>query len=151
GPGAHEVNSVLETAMRTPRRFRPNLERLEGRDNPSRISLIQDSMHTLRSGIFGTLVNNVEFFAGGDADGDGQLWRTDGTAAGTYLIKNLLHGIPGVGGTGMANTIASNGRLFFEGISPGQDGLWVSDGTTGGTTLLKQNAGGEIVDANGTV
>src|SRR5262249_38861259 len=59
------------------------------------------------------------------------LWRSDGTAAGTTLVKSFGPG--GVVSLGMD----VNGTLFFtadDGTSGNE--LWKSDGTTAGTTLV---------------
>ena len=60
-------------------------------------------------------------------------WRTDGTAAGTYLLKDIR---PGPRTSNPVGGIAFDGKLLFganDGIY-GQE-LWISDGTTGGTVL----------------
>jgi len=65
---------------------------------------------------------------------DSQLWATDGTEAGTYLVKEVIGG----GSFDPSNMIDINGTLFFRGYgaSTGYE-LWKSDGTTAGTTLIK--------------
>ncbi len=77
-----------------------------------------------------------------------ELWRTDGTAAGTFLVKDIN---PGTGDSlGTSNpfprarfAVASGGRVFFA-ASDGVHGteLWVSDGTAAGTSMLQINATG---------
>lgn len=74
------------------------------------------------------------FFADDGGDGLG-LWRSDGTAAGTYLLRNVPRERP----SGprdpdrtMANLTKAAGRLFFN----TRNNLWVSDGTTAGTIAL---------------
>ncbi len=72
--------------------------------------------------------------------GDG-LFRTDGTAAGTTLVKNL------VGGSPMADV---GGHLVFPAYaSTGGDhrGLWESDGTAAGTRRLADIDGGPFTVA----
>lgn len=66
-------------------------------------------------------VNGILYFAGGTAGSIG-LWRSDGTAAGTRLVKATdAYGLTNVAGT-----------LYFASSA----GLWKSDGTAGGTVLL---------------
>jgi ELWxxDGT repeat protein len=68
---------------------------------------------------------------------DGEIWKSDGTAAGTVLIADPSPGADLSSPTAVAN---ANGTLFFhtEGGPSGEGlGLWKSDGTTAGTTLLK--------------
>src|SRR5262249_17877623 len=59
---------------------------------------------------------------------DGGLWKSDGTTAGTVLVKNVTGG----------DLTDVNGTLFFAG-NDGVNGqeLWKSDGTTDGTVLVK--------------
>jgi len=59
-----------------------------------------------------------------------ELWKSDGTAAGTTLVKDIN---PGPNGSSVAEPTNVGGELFF---SAGV-GLWKSDGTAGGTVLVK--------------
>jgi ELWxxDGT repeat protein len=64
-----------------------------------------------------------------NAHGD-ELWITDGSTAGTHVVKDIR---PGSLGSAPLDLIAANGNLFF--IADQGDGpaLWRSDGTTKGT------------------
>lgn len=82
--------------------------------------------------------NAVYFTAeSGDPDHPARgLWRSDGTAAGTRLVKALSPSIP----TGFA--VAAD-QLFFQaddGVSGAE--LWKTDGTRAGTVLVKDIAPG---------
>jgi ELWxxDGT repeat protein len=72
-----------------------------------------------------------------------QLWRSDGTEAGTYLVK-LVSNV-----SASNNTITAlfnyNGKVVFDAYDPvnGKE-LWISDGTTAGTTLLKDIRSGAV-------
>lgn len=60
-----------------------------------------------------------------------QLWATDGTTAGTVMIKDIQ---------GQNSKAVFNGKIYTmarENLNPANAGLWVSDGTTAGTTLIK--------------
>ncbi len=59
-----------------------------------------------------------------------RLWKSNGTAAGTQLVKDSLYNV--------THPILFNNQLFFVG-SEGVNGfeLWKSDGTSAGTSLLK--------------
>jgi ELWxxDGT repeat protein len=71
--------------------------------------------------------------------GVGGLWRTDGTAAGTVLVKSLT--IPNIGFIPQLPPVAAGvGKWVFPvNDTAGGTGieLWVTDGTTAGTILLK--------------
>ncbi|QHT70456.1 T9SS type A sorting domain-containing protein [Rhodocytophaga rosea] len=82
-----------------------------------------------------TDVNGIIFFTADDTDHGNELWRSDGTAAGTYIVKDIT--------TGSASSFPSklinlNGTLYFianEGETSYQ--LWKSDGTKAGTIKIK--------------
>ncbi len=65
---------------------------------------------------------------------EGRLWRSDGTAAGTVLVKNVRSGGPGF----LYEFVNVGGTLYFvaENLQNVQE-LWKSDGTATGTVLLK--------------
>jgi ELWxxDGT repeat protein len=81
-------------------------------------------------------IGAVLYFAADDGTGLG-LWRSDGTADGTYRVSNvkLLDGF----------VAAIGQRLFFQG--PGANGtggeLWTSDGTAAGTKQLSNSFPGQ--------
>ncbi|MFP2926305.1 ELWxxDGT repeat protein [Pyxidicoccus sp. 3LG] len=68
-----------------------------------------------------------------------ELWRTDGTASGTVLVKDLRPGQP-YGEPRFLTDV--NGTLFFAATegNEGQTGLWKSDGTEAGTVRLASMA-----------
>jgi ELWxxDGT repeat protein len=89
-------------------------------------------------------VGGVLFFAAnGGYDGrqlarqpnDRQLWRTDGTPDGTYLVTTI--GPPGAGAD-PDNLVAFNGLVYFtaDDRTHGRE-LWASDGTSQGTYLVE--------------
>ena len=80
-----------------------------------------------------TLNGVVYYIANGPTTGP-ELYSTDGTTAGTNLVKDL---VPGSSGT--ANNLAvSNGKLFYQSSNSnlGYEPI-ISDGTGNGTALLK--------------
>jgi len=84
-----------------------------------------------------TVGNNTVFMgASNSATINGrELWKTDGTEAGTVMVKDIYPGTSDSDPTGLVYT---NGTLFFaanDGIN-GRE-LWKSDGTDAGTTLVK--------------
>lgn len=81
-------------------------------------------------------LNGAAYFRATDGAHGFELWRTDGTEAGTQMVADLNAGAP----NGFPTSISAvNGKLFFAGYntSPttGQQ-FYVSDGTTAGTHLV---------------
>jgi ELWxxDGT repeat protein len=86
------------------------------------------------------------------------LWQSDGTSAGTTLVKDIRSGNSGSAPRYLTNV---NGKLFFTAID-GVSGfeLWKSDGTSAGTTLVKDirsggntssSSPGSLTNVNGTL
>ncbi len=65
-----------------------------------------------------------------------ELWKSDGTAAGTVLLKDIF---PGVGSSNPSKfyPFKSNLELFAATDDTHGEEIWVTDGTSGGTRLLK--------------
>jgi ELWxxDGT repeat protein len=81
-----------------------------------------------------TEFNNKTYFVAESADYYAELWVTDGTEAGTYLVKELK---PAKTFNIILMTVLKN-KMYFKGydVEHGQE-LWVSDGTGSGTKLFK--------------
>ena len=85
-----------------------------------------------------TTVGTKVFFVQDDAIHGPELWVTNGTPAGTALVKDIKSGAEGSGLTGL---VAVNGKLLFtadDGVTGAEP--WVSDGTAEGTHPLRQIA-----------
>jgi ELWxxDGT repeat protein len=80
-------------------------------------------------------LGDIVLFAGSLAAGDVELWRTDGTATGTFLLKEIN---PSDLASYPQQLKAAGDQLFFT-ANDGMVGfeLWRSDGTTSGTMLLE--------------
>jgi ELWxxDGT repeat protein len=97
------------------------------------------------------LVNQTLFFDLPAPGGSGvpALWKSDGTAAGTVVVKDVNTDLLTAG-----RFTASSGKFFFPGGTAGSlhfpQGLWISDGTLSGTHLLRPGGVNEIRDVNGT-
>jgi ELWxxDGT repeat protein len=78
--------------------------------------------------------SGLAVFAANDGVLGSELWRTDGTAAGTVLLKNIN---PGAAGSNPRNFLAAGNLVYFsaETDSEGTE-LWVTDGTAAGTRSL---------------
>jgi ELWxxDGT repeat protein len=75
------------------------------------------------------------FFTANDGVDGEELWKSDGTAAGTVIVKDIR---PGSAGSNPSDFVSVKGELFFT-ANDGNGGgeLWKSDGTTAGTVLVK--------------
>jgi ELWxxDGT repeat protein len=82
-----------------------------------------------------TAVGNTLFFVANDGDNGFELWKTDGTNAGTRLVKDIN---PGPIGSSPGSLTAVGNTLFFV-ATDGTSGteLWKTDGTDNGTSLVK--------------
>jgi ELWxxDGT repeat protein len=80
------------------------------------------------------------YFVMQDAGHGAELWSTDGTAAGTVLVKDIN---PGSTSSSPASLVAVGGRVFFS-ADDGVHGfeLWESDGTDAGTRMVQDIAPG---------
>jgi len=83
------------------------------------------------------VLNGIVYFSAHDGLYEGlygtELWRTDGTEAGTYPVKDIREGSVG---SGVNNMVILDGMLYFtadDGIHGNE--LWQSDGTEEGTVL----------------
>ncbi len=103
-----------------------------------------------------TNVNGTLFFTAKDATHGTELWKSDGTVAGTILVKDIRSGSDSSDPGSLTNV---NGILFFL-ADDGTHGreLWKSDGTDAGTVLVKDlQAGGggsnpkNLTNGNGTL
>lgn len=79
--------------------------------------------------------NGVLYFRAYDGVHGQELWKSDGTTAGTIMVKDIY---PGAGSSGPSSIANINGMLYFEAESPsvGYE-LWKSDGTETGTVMVK--------------
>ena len=77
----------------------------------------------------------LAFFAATDNEHGEELWATDGTEAGTYLVKDI---IPGSASSNVCYLARFNDKVVFSAYTDdyGTD-LWISDGTEEGTHLVK--------------
>lgn len=74
-------------------------------------------------------------FSANDGVHGAEPWITDGTPAGTRLLRDLC---PGACGSSPSERVPLGSRLIFAAITSAQGiELWVTDGTTAGTRLLR--------------
>ncbi len=73
-----------------------------------------------------------------------ELWRTDGTAAGTVLLRDIN---PGLLSSVPAEFVRVGNKAYFIADNGDTRDLWVSDGTTAGTKRVKAITSGESAAA----
>jgi ELWxxDGT repeat protein len=159
--------SPLFASARSPQRrplrraAAPRLEILEDRTLLS-VALLKDISPDVSPGSDPSslvVVNGTLFFAAGapnyfnPGDGNGrELWKSNGTAAGTVLVKDIN---PGRNSSNPLELTNVNGTLFFtadNGTSIGQ--LWKSNGTAAGTVRVKPDVTffpSRLTNVNGTL
>ncbi len=130
--------------------------------NPTTPVLVKDVIAGSGSSIPDLLtnVNGTLFFTATDGVNGTELWKSDGTAAGTIMVKDIT--------TANNNNLNKplsltnvNGTLFFTGFTVATAyELWKSDGTEAGTVLVKDIEPGAgtpgglpnlLVNSNGTL
>jgi ELWxxDGT repeat protein len=78
-------------------------------------------------------------FRAGDANGQ-ELWKSDGTAAGTVLVKDINTGTTAASNSNPTNFTFFNNQVFFtasNGTDVNGSEIWKTDGTTAGTLIVK--------------
>ena len=101
----------------------------------SHVKDVQCFAHTFINGA-SLIKDNVVYFLGGDLSSGADLWRSDGTSTGTYLLKDLVPGDMSVSEIHLAklNDLIIVGCLYIE---DGHLEIWKTDGTSTGTELVK--------------
>lgn len=79
-----------------------------------------------------TEMNGIVYFSAADGTAGRELWRTDGSEAGTRRVRDIY---PGLAGSSPKNAAVFSDRLFFAANSAQGEELWLSDGTESGTVL----------------
>lgn len=94
-----------------------------------------------------TQIGNTLFFSASDGRADlgfhgTELWKSDGTTAGTVMVKDINPGIGSddqLAGSTPTDLIDYNGILYFRANGARENSeVWRSDGTEAGTYLLKE-------------
>ncbi|KPM47921.1 ELWxxDGT repeat protein [Jiulongibacter sediminis] len=85
-----------------------------------------------------TIFNNEIFFSQNDDINGLELWKTDGTAGGTVIVKDIL---PGSEGSYPSNFLSANGKLYFSAVAAKNTthtfrAIFETDGTSSGTQLI---------------
>ena len=88
-------------------------------------------------------VNGNLFFSANDGVNGVELWKSDGTVAGTLMIKDLY---PGNDGSAPTDFININGTTYFSALDYNGRELWKTDGTPAGTIMVKNTGSFDSVD-----
>jgi ELWxxDGT repeat protein len=82
-----------------------------------------------------TVLNNRVLFSGFDAAGNGEIWSTDGTTAGTTRLTDPA--VPGQGPVQPRFLVTAGPFVMFNDVGgadvDGHETLWITDGTSAGT------------------
>ena len=78
--------------------------------------------------------NNRFYFSGSTAEYGEELWVSDGSAEGTFVLKDIFEG---TGSSQPNNMVVYNGELYFNADTPDENReLWKTDGTEEGTLMV---------------
>ena len=91
------------------------------------------------------LTGDLGFFAGYTPEHGWELWRSDRTQAGTFMVKDIAPGAESAYVTNLTAAKVGGQQLLFFSADDNEHGweLWRSDGTAAGTYLLKDIEPGE--------
>jgi len=136
-------------------RTRPlNLETMEARlllsVTPEFVLDINNTNNLPSNPSFLFAIGSTTYFTADDGVHGRELWKSNGTAASTVLVKDIS---PGSSSSNINDFTDVNGTLFFTNYNPTTGfQLWRSDGTAGGTIFLKDiSGGGDMENVNGTL
>ena len=111
----------------------------------AQISLVKNLNPTTNNGIFNEIIvfNNRVYFAGNNSSNgiNWELFASDGTNAGTVLVKEISPGTNSGGGPQEFYVWSNTNELYFSangGSSATNTELWKTDGTTSGTVKVSE-------------
>lgn len=91
----------------------------------------------------GVQMNGVMYYLAANSTYGTELWRTDGTAVGTYMLKDINPGHAGAFASSYFNAIVFQGYLYFVPRTPNNGfEIWRTDGTSSGTNLFYEMTAG---------
>lgn len=108
----------------------------------SQVSLVKDINPGTNSSSPSNFFNysGTLLFRANDGVNGVELWKSDGTNAGTVMVKNINAGTTASGNSNPANFILFNGEVYFtagNGTDLNGTELWKTDGTNAGTVMVK--------------
>lgn len=96
-----------------------------------------------------TTVGSVLYFSADNGTSGVELWKSDGTASGTVMVKDIN---PGSASSNPAAFVTMGGILYFRASTPAAGSeLWRSDGTEAGTYMIKDIYAGTLNSAISTL
>lgn len=83
----------------------------------------------------GAVMAGIFYFRAANGSQGNELWRSDGTDAGTYIVKDLNPGAPH---SAPFSFVTMNNSVYFAAFTPFKGvELWKTDGTGAGTVMVK--------------
>lgn len=147
GPASRQIqDSQHRQLMKYRNRRNLGLEYLESRQLltvvPELIADIRTGQQDAKVGYDMRAFNGALYFSADDGIRGSELWKTDGTAAGTVLLKDINVGSDRDSSSpGWFTEYA--GALVFSAVGADGDELWKTDGTADGTVMIRDINPGE--------
>ncbi|CAM1370024.1 ELWxxDGT repeat protein [Tenacibaculum xiamenense] len=82
-----------------------------------------------------TVINDILYFNANDGVHGFELWKSDGTATGTFMIKDISTGGSNYGSYAR-EFVSLNNKVYFIANDSSGTGLWTTDGTDSGTSKI---------------
>ncbi|WET01866.1 ELWxxDGT repeat protein [Flavobacterium sp. YJ01] len=80
-----------------------------------------------------SVINDILYFNANDGANGFELWKSDGTEAGTYMIKDIY---PGSSASYARQFVLLNNIIYFIANDNSGTAIWKTDGTQSGTTKI---------------
>ena len=128
--GTHRLNLTFNTPVDAYALLSGDLSQCVESDNTGLHKVLQNTDGTM----FTTIGQDIYFRASAGFSGS-ELWKSDGTEAGTMMVKDIYNGYSG----SSPNSLTTVGNTLYFTAEDGTNGyeLWKSDGTEAGTMMVK--------------